>query len=50
MGEEVQFGTGEHPAEKQPAGERTSCPGRKRPLSIKAALVRKEMAERGRAG
>lgn len=42
---EVQFVTGERPAEKQPAGERTSCPARNRPLSIKTALVHKEAAK-----
>lgn len=43
---EVQFVTGERPAEKQPAGERTSCPARNSLLSIKAASVRKERTTR----
>lgn len=28
MGGEVQFVTGQRPAEKQPAGERASCPAK----------------------
>lgn len=47
---EVQFATGERPAEKQPAGERTSCPARNSLLSIKAASVRKETAAREEEG
>lgn len=47
---EVQFVTGERPAEKQPAGERASCPARNSLLSIKAASVRKETAREEERG